>query len=259
MTLPTLPARVVAPSGRRHRCGPDRYRRDRVLGPGPSWPRARRLISLRVAPALVFSYLGLAQLAGIRVQAAQALAGHRLAGALPSLALSSLYVIFVGLSAVLVLRRPPALVRDASVVAWALAMAATFGLFIAPRLPAGPALFSPGTPLQLGAVGVIAASLGFSCAALWRLGRSFSLTPEARALVTAGPYRLVRHPLYLSESVTLVAYGLASGRLTFLMVVIAILAIQVLRSRLEERILGNAFPEYQLRFEGVPHLIPWVY
>jgi len=31
---------------------------------------------------------------------------------------------------------------------------------------------------------------------LWYLRRSFSLEPEARNLVTTGPYRLARHPIY---------------------------------------------------------------
>lgn len=257
MLLTTLPGPVVASCRRRHRAGPDRYPAP-AAAPEP-WAGARRLLGLRVVPALVFSFLGLAQLAGIRAQAAQAAAGHRLVAALPSLSVSTLYVVFVGLSAVLVLRRPPARARDASLGAWALAMAATFGLFAAPRLPAGPALFSPSTSLQLAGAGVLAASLAFSCSALWVLGRSFSLTPEARALVTAGPYRLVRHPLYLSESVTLVAFGLASGRLSFVLVVAAILAVQVMRSRLEERLLSRAFPDYQHRFRGVAHLVPGLY
>ena len=32
------------------------------------------------------------------------------------------------------------------------------------------------------------------------LGRRFSIFPHARALVTSGPYRKIRHPLYLSEA-----------------------------------------------------------
>jgi len=33
------------------------------------------------------------------------------------------------------------------------------------------------------------------------LGRSFSVTPQARALVISGPYRFIRHPLFLSEQI----------------------------------------------------------
>ena len=31
------------------------------------------------------------------------------------------------------------------------------------------------------------------------LGRSFSILPQARSLVIEGPYRVIRHPLYLAE------------------------------------------------------------
>jgi protein-S-isoprenylcysteine O-methyltransferase Ste14 len=35
------------------------------------------------------------------------------------------------------------------------------------------------------------------------LGRSFSVMPEARRLVTNGPYSVIRHPVYLGEAVAL--------------------------------------------------------
>jgi hypothetical protein len=41
---------------------------------------------------------------------------------------------------------------------------------------------------------------GFAVYVLTCLGRSFSILPESRRLETSGPYRVVRHPLYLAES-----------------------------------------------------------
>jgi hypothetical protein len=37
------------------------------------------------------------------------------------------------------------------------------------------------------------------------LGRSFSIMAESRQLVTTGPYRFVRHPLYLAEEIAMVS------------------------------------------------------
>ncbi|MGH6829225.1 MAG: isoprenylcysteine carboxylmethyltransferase family protein, partial [Rhizomicrobium sp.] len=49
---------------------------------------------------------------------------------------------------------------------------------------------------------VFAGSLG-SAIVLARLGRAFAIMPEARLLVTKGPYAYARHPLYAMEFATL--------------------------------------------------------
>lgn len=49
--------------------------------------------------------------------------------------------------------------------------------------------------LYLASLLLIVAGIVFSICALLVLGRSISLLPEARRLVTGGPYALVRHPL----------------------------------------------------------------
>jgi protein-S-isoprenylcysteine O-methyltransferase Ste14 len=88
------------------------------------------------------------------------------------------------------------------------------------------------------------------------LGRCFGVLPEARGLVTRGPYRFVRHPVYLGEigacaGLTIAAptYGNAA---IFAVLVIA----QNVRMRLEERALTQAFPQYEEYAASTPRLIP---
>ena len=59
----------------------------------------------------------------------------------------------------------------------------------------------------LAAILVGVGSLG-SFFVLWRLGKSFSIMPEARTLVTGGPYAYARHPLYGVEIITIIGTAL---------------------------------------------------
>jgi protein-S-isoprenylcysteine O-methyltransferase Ste14 len=79
---------------------------------------------------------------------------------------------------------------------------------------------------------------------LWYLRRSFSLEPEARSLVTTGPYRLARHPIYTVY--LLINTGILLRHLTLpLAVVLAIwVALLLVRVRYEEGVLAATFPEY---------------
>ena len=85
---------------------------------------------------------------------------------------------------------------------------------------------------------------GFTAWSIWTLRRSFSITVEARALVTNGPYRWVRHPVYLGE--ILASAAVVAWRWSLLNVAIFALfvAIQLLRARWEESKLKRTFPEY---------------
>lgn len=169
------------------------------------------------------------------------------------------YFVFVTLMIVLFVTRPPARSKDSRVSSWLFAVVGTFGLAIAPLLPAGPIL------VHTGIVGAFAASvvgllaMALAVVALRTLGRSFSIAPQARKLVASGPYRLVRHPLYLCESLAVVALALASGHANILFVLAVVLGCQVRRARLEERLLTATFPEYPVVFEGVPHFLPGIY
>jgi protein-S-isoprenylcysteine O-methyltransferase Ste14 len=79
---------------------------------------------------------------------------------------------------------------------------------------------------------------------LWHLRRSFSLEPAARVLVTDGPYRLARHPIYAIY--ILINPGILLRHLTlpFAAVLLAWMGLLLVRVRYEERVLSLAFPEY---------------
>jgi protein-S-isoprenylcysteine O-methyltransferase Ste14 len=90
---------------------------------------------------------------------------------------------------------------------------------------------------------VFAGSLG-SAIVLGKLGKSFSIMPEARALVTGGPYAWARHPLYAMEVVTLVGTAIQFAQPWAALLALGVVVFQVLRTIFEERILAEAYPDY---------------
>lgn len=88
------------------------------------------------------------------------------------------------------------------------------------------------------------------------LGRSFSVMPEARRLVTTGPYSIVRHPLYLFELLGVVGILLQVRSLPGLSLLALIVALQMARARWEEAVLDRAIPEFAAYRRQVPFLIP---
>jgi protein-S-isoprenylcysteine O-methyltransferase Ste14 len=83
-----------------------------------------------------------------------------------------------------------------------------------------------------------------SALVLWRLGKSFSIMPEARKLVTGGPYAFARHPLYTVEMITVAGTALQFKAPWSWLLAILVIALLWGRSRFEEQVLERTFPEY---------------
>lgn len=88
------------------------------------------------------------------------------------------------------------------------------------------------------------------------LGRCFGVLPEARGLVTSGPYRLVRHPVYLGELGACAGLVTAAPTPANLSAALAFAAAQAVRMRLEEAALTAEFPEYEEYAAETPRLVP---
>jgi protein-S-isoprenylcysteine O-methyltransferase Ste14 len=88
------------------------------------------------------------------------------------------------------------------------------------------------------------------------LGRSFGVLPEARALVTRGPYRFSRHPVYLGEIGACVGLAIAAPSARNSAALLVVITAQLLRTRLEERALTEAFPHYADYARATPRLVP---
>jgi protein-S-isoprenylcysteine O-methyltransferase Ste14 len=99
------------------------------------------------------------------------------------------------------------------------------------------------------AIAVPSAVLLFT--ARWQLGRSFSVTPQARALVTQGIYSKIRNPIYVFSALMILGVLVAIHyRYAFLLLAILI-PVQIIRAHQEAKVLEAKFgDEYRRYREG---------
>jgi protein-S-isoprenylcysteine O-methyltransferase Ste14 len=154
----------------------------------------------------------------------------------------------------LVLRDPP-IAKPVGILP---RLAAVFGAFLGigflglPRAETLPLLDAI-------SAGLILIGSGFAVYALLHLGKSFSVLPEARAMVTSGPFAKIRHPVYLGEQIALIGVMLQFAQPWSLALMLAQFAWQIARMSYEERVLGEAFPAYADYKARTFRLIPGVY
>ena len=105
-------------------------------------------------------------------------------------------------------------------------------------------------------------TIGGTILAIWAviaLARSISILPEARGMVTSGPYCFVRHPLYLAELIVLSGVALQYAQPWAFLLLGVHSFFQLERLRYEERILLRTFPEYESYLAHTARLLPYFY
>jgi protein-S-isoprenylcysteine O-methyltransferase Ste14 len=157
-----------------------------------------------------------------------------------------IYALFLCLPIAAILTQPSALARDDRLAVKIIAVTATF-LLAALGLwaPQGALLVHPSMAVSLVALWVSVAGAVLAVTSAWTLGGSFSIHPEARELVTSGPYRVVRHPIYLAEVLIIVGLAVVNPRAVTILGAVSVIGLQVVRIFAEEGLHRSVEPAYR--------------
>lgn len=99
-------------------------------------------------------------------------------------------------------------------------------------------------------IGIGALGIALWVTARLQLGRSFSVTAQARQLVITGLYAKFRHPIYLFAGLAAAGLLIAWGRVIPLVCFVLFYPVQYLRIRKEEAVLEQAFGEEYRRYKA---------
>lgn len=214
----------------------------------------RQILTDRVLPASLFGYLLLAQgLAAVQTwQGGAASEAPLLAWTLLQRASS---FILMTLVAALLIIRAPRLGGRAGYVQTLVAIAGTWIMALQVLEPGQ----RPTIDLLIPSAVLLVGGNVLAIASLAHLGSAFGILPEARGLVTSGPYRLVRHPVYLGEIIAALGAVLPILSPTLACLLLAFMALQYWRALNEERVLSAAFPAYSDYAASTWRAIPGVY
>ncbi len=134
------------------------------------------------------------------------------------------------------LTRPRPKVRDYSIVS-------SVAVGVAYLYPYAQVIYlrwSPGyVAWPAAGLALVMLAAGLSLVSLLVIGRFFGVRPALRGLVTSGPYRFVRHPMYLSYIVADIGYNLQEwNSVTLLLVSVGWVSL-IYRVHAEERLLSQ--------------------
>lgn len=91
---------------------------------------------------------------------------------------------------------------------------------------------------------------------------NFNVVPspvENGRMITQGPYRLIRHPMY--ASIFIFATALLAGQFDYLKLIISLVLVAglVIKMLYEERMLCNHYPGYRAYMKHTKRVIPFVW
>jgi protein-S-isoprenylcysteine O-methyltransferase Ste14 len=180
--------------------------------------------------------------------------GTSLAGPWPSLLSSFCLAVFYLMLALMIITRSPA-------KAEADGLLPRIAAFVGTYLPWTISFFGKTDQALPNLASTVCVLIGIimMLVTIRHLGRSFSLVPQARAVVQTGPYRWIKHPLYLSEEIAILGVVLQYLSPLTVLVLVLHIGVQVCRILYEEDLLRRNCPEYSNYEASRWRLIPYIW
>jgi len=122
-------------------------------------------------------------------------------------------------------------------IALTLIVGAALGLIVRTHLPSG------WMPMQTAGLVLLIAGFVLWTVARFQLGVSFTVTAQARQLVSRGLYSRIRNPIYAFGSCVIAGLPLLLGHPRWLLIFVVIIPLQIWRARKEASVLEAKFGE----------------
>jgi protein-S-isoprenylcysteine O-methyltransferase Ste14 len=226
-----------------------------MSNPKPTAAQRRRWL-LRVVPmtllAVLYGAIALKWSAATVREAADAFGAERVAEHLLLSIYAAFTAVFYAVVGLVMFVRKEPIRRERRLVGYVLPFAAVFLM----GMVGGGELENPGLARAAVATLLVACGMAFTLYALRHLGRHFGVVSDVRGLVTTGPYRFARHPLYAGETLTSFGILLAVATPVLVAAFAAGLIVQIWRAKIEEQALTSVFPSYRDYAARTPMLIP---
>ncbi|MGB9467457.1 MAG: methyltransferase [Candidatus Acidiferrum sp.] len=105
----------------------------------------------------------------------------------------------------------------------------------------------PWSPMRIVGLVFMFLALAFLTVARFQLGNSFSVSPQAKKLITHGIYSRIRNPIYAFGTLVIAGLFLFLERPLLLLLLVPVVVLQITRARAEARVLEEHFgEEYRL-------------
>ena len=108
----------------------------------------------------------------------------------------------------------------------------------------------PWTALRVSGLVIMFPALALLTLARFQLGNSFSVTPQARQLVTRGIYSRIRNPVYVFSAIALAGLIFFLDKLYYLPFLLIIILMQFFRARAESRVLEEKFGDRYRQYKA---------